>query len=72
MNFGGQIEGERRVIYFFFLMQNAFGTQTGLCRSSKNPVTRLDSLYHIPSKTPYFLPSLFIIMGIMAIMGNTL
>ena len=36
MNFGGQIEGERRVIYFFFFMHNAFDTQSGLCHSSKH------------------------------------
>src|SRR5215469_7700935 len=28
MNFGGQIEGEKRVIYFFFFMHNAFDTQS--------------------------------------------
>ena len=30
MNFGGQIEGERRVIYFFFFMHNDFDTQKWL------------------------------------------
>ena len=29
MNFGEQIEGERRVLYFFFFMHNAFDTQSG-------------------------------------------
>ena len=53
MNFGGQIEGERRVIYFFFFMHNAFDTQSGLCRTSKHSLTRLLSLYHIPSKNSY-------------------
>jgi len=51
MNFGGQIEGERRVIYILFFMQSAFDTQSGSCRTSKHTLTRLLSLYHIPSKT---------------------
>jgi hypothetical protein len=72
MNFGGQMEGERRDIYFFFFMHNAFGTQSGLCRISKHPLTRLLSLYYIPSKNRYLWPSVFLIMGIMAIMGKTL
>src|SRR5215469_8293678 len=64
MNFVGQIEGERRVIYFFVFMHNAFDTQSGLCRTSKHSLTRQLSLYHIPSKNRFLLPSLFLIMEI--------
>ena len=52
MNFGGQTEGERRVIYFFFFMHNAFDTQSSLA-VSVNTLTRLLSSYHIPSKNRY-------------------
>src|SRR5215469_8853463 len=63
MNFGGQIEGERRVMYFFFFMHNAFDTQSSLCCTSKHSLTRLLSLYYIPSKKPL---SPFLIMEIMS------
>src|SRR5215468_495393 len=49
MNFGAQIQGERSVICFFSFIYDTFDTQSGLRRTSKQPLTRLLSLYHIPS-----------------------
>jgi hypothetical protein len=33
--------------------KSAFDTRSGLCRTSKHSLTRLFSLYHIPSKNRY-------------------
>jgi hypothetical protein len=53
MKFGGQREGEIRVIYFFFFMHNAFDTPSGLCRTSNpSPTDHILSLAcfcHIPT-----------------------